>query len=86
MDRTEIINTINEALAEEFEIEISMLVPDANIIDTLEIDSLGLVDMVTMVESLFDVEIRTRGIASIQTFENLYDYIERNMIKKGQIK
>jgi hypothetical protein len=40
MDRIEIMNTINEALAEEFEIDISMLVPDANIIDALDIDSL----------------------------------------------
>jgi acyl carrier protein len=79
MDKVAIISTVNEALAEEFEIEISMLVPDANIKDTLDIDSLGIVDMVSLIDSVFGVKIRTHEIASILTFENLYDYIDKNV-------
>ncbi|MDR1593022.1 MAG: phosphopantetheine-binding protein [Prevotellaceae bacterium] len=79
MDKTKLISKVNEALAEEFEIEVSTLVPDANIKDTLDIDSLGLVDMVALVESLFGVKIQANEIASILTFENLYDYIDRNI-------
>jgi acyl carrier protein len=79
MNRTELIRKVNEALAEEFEIEISALVPDANIKDALDIDSLGLVDMVALVESLFGVKIQASEIASIITFENLYDYIDKNI-------
>jgi acyl carrier protein len=79
MDKTKLISKVNEALAEEFEIEISALVPDANIKDTLEIDSLGLVDLVALIESLFGIKIRAHEIASILTFENLYDYIDRNV-------
>jgi acyl carrier protein len=79
MDKTELINRVNEALAEEFEIEVSTLVPDANIKDTLDIDSLGLVDMVALVESLFGVKIQAHEITGILTFENLYDYIDNNI-------
>ncbi|MDR1886292.1 MAG: phosphopantetheine-binding protein [Prevotellaceae bacterium] len=79
MEKTELINKVNEALAEEFEIEISTLIPDANIKDTLDIDSLGLVDMVALVESLFGVKIQAQEITSILTFENLYDYIYKNI-------
>jgi acyl carrier protein len=79
MDKTCLINKVNEALAEEFEIEISTLVPDANIKDTLDIDSLGLVDMVALVESLFGVKIQANEITAIVTFENLYNYIETKM-------
>jgi acyl carrier protein len=68
-------------LADEFEIEISTLVPNANIKDTLDIDSLGIVDMVALVESLFGVKIQANEITSILTFENLYDYIDRNIKK-----
>jgi acyl carrier protein len=81
MDRTEIVYTVNEALAEEFEVETSAIVPDANIINTLDIDSLGLVDMVALVESLFGVKIRRHEITGILTFENLYDYIEEKYYK-----
>lgn len=73
------IKTVNEALAEEFEIEISALVPDAKIKDTLDIDSLGLVDMVALVDGLFGVKIQAHEITGILTFENLYDYIDKNI-------
>jgi acyl carrier protein len=79
MDKTVLIKTVNEALAEEFEIEVSALISDANIKDTLDIDSLGLVDMVALIESLFGVKIQAHEITSILTFENLYDYIDKNM-------
>jgi acyl carrier protein len=81
MDKTALINKVNEALADEFEIEISSLVPDANIKDTLDIDSLGLVDMVALIDSLFGVKIQAHEITNILTFENLYDYID-GYIKK----
>jgi acyl carrier protein len=38
LNRAELINKINVALAEEFEVEISTLIPDANIKETLDID------------------------------------------------
>ncbi|MDR3244889.1 MAG: phosphopantetheine-binding protein [Prevotellaceae bacterium] len=75
MEKIELINKVNAALAEEFEIEISTLVPEANIKETLDIDSLGLVDMVALIEGLFGVKIQGHEIANIMTFENLYDYI-----------
>jgi acyl carrier protein len=43
--------------------------------DTLDIDNLGLVDMVALVESLFGIKIQAHEMPSILTFGNLYDYI-----------
>jgi acyl carrier protein len=74
---------VNEALAEEFEIDISTLVPEATIKDALDIDSLGLVDMVALVEGLFGVKIQANEIGGILTFENLYDYIEKSLELKN---
>lgn len=79
MEKQEIINKANEAMAEEFEIELGDITPDAIIKDTLDIDSLGLVDLVALIESLFGVKIQNTEIASIQTFRDLYDYIESKM-------
>ena len=75
MDKNELIVKINETLAEEFEVEVSDITPEANIKETLELDSLSLVDMVALVESEFGVKIQGAEMLKIQTFQALYDYI-----------
>lgn len=79
MNRQELISKVNEALAEEFEKEISDITPDANIKETLELDSLSLVDMVALIESEFGVKIKSQEIGTILTFEALYDFIEERL-------
>jgi len=75
MDKKELIATINDALAQEFEVEVSGIAPEANIKDTLHLDSLALVDMVALIESIFKVKISGKDMNRIKTFENLYDII-----------
>ena len=43
MEKNELIAKINETLADEFEVEVSDITPDANIKETLQLDSLSLV-------------------------------------------
>jgi acyl carrier protein len=75
MNKQELISQINEALAGEFEIEISEIRPEAGIKETLQLDSLSLVDMVALIESTFDVKIKGTEIIRIRTFEHLYAFI-----------
>ena len=75
MEKNELIAKINETLAEEFEVEVSDITPEANIKETLQLDSLSLVDMVALVESEFGVKIQGAEMLNIQTFQALYDYI-----------
>ena len=75
IERQELITTINEALAGEFEVEVSNIALDANIKETLHLDSLALVDMVALIESIYKVKIKGTDVNRIQTFENLYDII-----------
>ncbi len=75
MEKQELILKINEVLAEEFEVEVTDITPDADIKETLELDSLSLVDMVALIESTFGVKIKSQEIASIKTFDSLYDFI-----------
>lgn len=76
MDKTELIEKINAALAEEFEIEVDQITPSASIKDTLELDSLSLVDLIALVESETGVKIVGADVTKILTFADLYDYIE----------
>lgn len=79
MTREEIIAKVNAQLAEEFEVEESEFTPDANVKDTLSLDSLSLVDLVALVEQNFKVKIPVAELRTIQTFNNLYDYIEQHI-------
>ena len=79
MNKQELIEKINEALAEEFEIEVSDITPDADIKQTLELDSLSLVDMVALVESVSGVKIKGSEVSSSKTFGALYDYLAERL-------
>ena len=75
MERQELIGKINSALADAFEVEESVITPDAPIKETLELDSLSLVDLVALIESNFGIKIEGTQVSSIKTFEALYDFV-----------
>ena len=75
MERQELIGKINSALADEFEVEESVITPDAPIKETLELDSLSLVDLVALIESDFGIKIEGTQVSSIRTVEALYDFV-----------
>lgn len=75
MTREEIVKQVNALLAEEFEVEESAMQPDAIVRDTLELDSLSLVDLVALVQQTYKVKIPVSDLPTIKTFDNLYDYI-----------
>ncbi len=54
MSKEEIIYKTNNFLVDEFEVEEDDIFPDANLKETLELDSLDYVDLVVSVESNFN--------------------------------
>ena len=75
MEKQELIEKINAALADEFEVEESVITPEAPIKETLELDSLSLVDLVALIESNFGIKIQGTEVAHITTFAALYDFV-----------
>ncbi len=82
MTRNEIMEQVNELLASEFEVEVSDITPEANIKETLSLDSLSLVDMVALLQVNYKVTIPVAELSKIQSFNDLYDYIEEHMPKE----
>lgn len=78
MTRDEIIEKVNSTLAEEFEVEESKISPDGAIKDVLSLDSLSLVDLVAVANYTFKIKIPTEDLRKIETFNDLYDYIEQH--------
>lgn len=76
MATTELIQKINEKLSEEFEVDIELIQPDAPLMQTLELDSLDLVDMVVLVEHNFGFTLKAQDFVGIKTFQDFYDFID----------
>ncbi|PZR18265.1 MAG: acyl carrier protein [Flavobacterium psychrophilum] len=79
MDKAVIIGKINDFLVDEFEVDADTITPDANLKDTLGLDSLDYVDLVVTVESNFGVKLGEADFVGIATFQNFYDLIENKL-------
>ncbi|MDH6343589.1 acyl carrier protein [Parabacteroides sp. PFB2-12] len=79
MANAELIAKINERLADEFEVDIERMQPDAPMMQTLELDSLDLVDMVVLVEQDFGLVLKAQDFVGIQTFQDFYDFIDARL-------
>ncbi len=74
--REQIIAEINAKMADVFEIDEATITPEATISETLELDSISLVDLVSIVHQDYGIKISKEDLTQIITFNNLYDYIE----------
>jgi len=79
MNKEEIIKKINGFLVDEFEVDNDEIQPDANLKDTLGLDSLDYVDLVVSIEANFGVKLVEVDFVGIATFENFYDLIETKL-------
>ena len=76
MTEQEIIDLINTSLAEEFELDLADLNPEAHLFDDLELDSLDIVDMVVVLESAFQFKIREEeSIREIRTLGDIHRFV-----------
>jgi len=71
----EIVEKIKNFLAEEFEIDPEIMVPDANLKETLDLDSLDYIDLVVVIESNFPFKVKPEDFVGIVTFQDFYDYV-----------
>ena len=79
MTRKDIEEKVNSLLAAEFEIDQEQFSQEANIKETLSLDSLSLVDLVALIQQNYKVTIPVAELRAIQTFNDLYTYIEQHL-------
>ena len=75
MNNAEIIEKVNEFLVEEFEVSAEKITPDANLKETLELDSLDYIDLVVVIENTFSFKVKPEDFQGITTFSTFYDYV-----------
>ncbi|KYP14589.1 acyl carrier protein [Flavihumibacter sp. CACIAM 22H1] len=78
----QIIEKINYLLVEEFEVNADKITPEANLKDTLELDSLDYIDMVVVLEHHFGFKVKPEDFLTIETIQDFYDYTARRIHSK----
>ena len=82
MNNDEIIETINRFLVDEFEVEEDKILPEANLRETLELDSLDYVDLVVVIEQNFGFKVVAEDFQNIHTFGDFYHYCISKVAEK----
>jgi acyl carrier protein len=75
MKTEEIVNRINSFLSEEFEVDPAKISPEAQLKETLDLDSLDYIDLVVVVENNFGFKVKPEDFSTIATFQDFYDYV-----------
>lgn len=75
MKNEEIIEKIKAFLIDEFEVEPEKITPEANLKETLGLDSLDYIDLVVVIESNFSFKVKPEDFADIHNFREFCDYV-----------
>lgn len=82
MEKQEIFDRIYAFLTEEFEVGPAKIVPDANMKDTLGLDSLDYIDLVVIIEKNFAFKVKPEDFTNIITLQDFYDYVDAKVNSK----
>ena len=82
METKFIVDKINGFLVDEFEVDPGKITPEANLRETLELDSLDYIDLVVVIESNFGFKVKPEDFTNIDTFQSFYDYVEHRVGEK----
>jgi acyl carrier protein len=85
MTKEKVVDTINQFLVEEFELDPALITPGANLKQTLELDSLDYIDLVVIIESNFGFKVRPEDFLHIDTFNDFYNYVLQRVCSKDLI-
>lgn len=84
MTQVEIAEKIIPYLVEEFEIDGSLIKPEANLREVLQLDSLDYVDLVVVIEGNFGFKVKPGDFQNVNTFQDFYIYVENSLNQKEQ--
>ena len=74
MEKAVIIEKVNSFLEEDFETDLADISLNANMHETLELDSLDYVDMIVSVERTFGFKMKGDDFKGMHTFDDFYNF------------
>ncbi len=83
MDRAEIESSLKKLLVDELGIEDDKITASATFEEDLEVDSLGVVELLMALEDNFDVKIPDEEAEKIRTVDDAVGLVEAKLAGKG---
>ncbi|MEO7489663.1 MAG: phosphopantetheine-binding protein [Ferruginibacter sp.] len=75
MENIEIVEKIRQFMIDEFEVDEKKIKPEANLKETLGLDSLDYIDLVVVIESNFKFKVKPEDFVDIHTYQDFCDYV-----------
>lgn len=79
MTLDEVKEKLTEILAEEFEANLSSITPEAPLMETLDLDSLDIVDIVVLIEKHFGIILKQEDFVGVVSFQDFFDLISKKL-------
>jgi acyl carrier protein len=79
MSIEEITSITQEFLSEEFEVDKGLIIPENNLKDTLDLDSLDYVDLVVVIEENFNIKVNAEDFKDIVTFKDFFHLVDQKL-------
>ncbi len=79
MTRNEIIEATKNFLSSEFEVDKDKIIPENNLKETLDLDSLDYVDLVVVIEENFGFKVTGEDFKDVVTFEDFFNLVEKKL-------
>ena len=76
MERSEIVEKVNQTLHEGFEIPVADLTPDATLFDKLGLDSLDAIDLLVHLEEKMELKVEGELFKDVRTLDDVYTMVE----------
>lgn len=73
------VERLMELAADRFKVERAQLAADRDVFDSLGIDSMHVLELLSVLEDEFDVEIPDYELRDVKTFGQLADCIDRRL-------
>lgn len=77
--RPEMIEKVNHFMVNDFEVEASAIQPEANLKETLDLDSLDYVDLVVAIEQHFGLKVKPEDFQQLNLVSDFYNFIETRL-------
>lgn len=75
MNQQEIITRINAFMVNDFEVDEALITPEADLKETLDLDSLDYIDLVVAIEQNFGFKVKPEDFQSMKTIQDFYNYV-----------
>ena len=86
MNREEIMVRVKQVLVTTFELDEAAIVPEAQLYQELDLDSLDAIDLAVKLKSETGIKLKEEEMKAIRTVSDIVDVVHRNLSGAASVK